>query len=75
MISNELKDWKAEAKVTSHIMYRYSICNEELTICTSQPGWLIGKAGCLINKYTEILSNKLGHVVTIKLVETCSDVI
>jgi ribosomal protein S3 len=75
LLTQEMRNWKEEAKVTTPIMYRHSICGKEVIVCTSQPGWLIGKAGRLVNKYSEIISNILREPTAIKFVEVGYDVI
>jgi len=75
LLTQEMRNWKEEAKVTTPIMYRHNICGKEVIVCTSQPGWLIGKAGRLVNKYSEIISNILGEPTAIKFVEVGYDVI
>lgn len=75
LLAQEMRNWKEEAKVTTPIMCRHSICGKEVIVCTSQPGWLIGKAGRLVNKYSEIISNILREPTTIKFVEVEHDVI
>jgi ribosomal protein S3 len=69
MLTKEMRMWKSESGVDTPIMYRYSVCNNKVVVCTSQPGWLIGRAGILLNKYSEIISNKLGRPTTIEFVE------
>lgn len=59
MIKQELENWKMEAGATRPIMYHVNHYKGEITICTSQPGWLIGAGGCLFDKYTKILGDKL----------------
>lgn len=63
-----LKDWKEEAGATRVIQYRYR--NGLLTIFTSQPGWLIGKAGVLVDKYREILKKEIYDFEKLEFVET-----
>lgn len=63
-----LKDWKEEAGATRVIQYRYR--NGLLTIYTSQLGWLIGKAGVLVDKYREILKKEIYDFEKLEFVET-----
>ena len=39
-------------------MYDVNYDTREILIYTTRPGWLIGKAGCLVNKYTEIMKKE-----------------
>lgn len=63
-----LKQWKKESKSTKVIQYRYR--DGILEIYTSQPGWLIGKAGVLVDKYREILKAEMYDFKELKFVET-----
>jgi ribosomal protein S3 len=75
VIEQVLKDWKAESGATQPILYRHSYIDGEIIICTPQPGWLIGKGGCLLDKYLAILKGKHRRDVSIKFVETSYNVI
>lgn len=69
-IQSILKNWKTEAgahrgpilfRVKDHVLYVY----------TSQPGYLIGYGGKLIEKYKSmILNEQFFHIEDIKLEET-----
>ena len=48
-IQKIMKKWKEESGATRVIQFKYR--SGILTIYTSQPGWLIGKAGVLSDKY------------------------
>lgn len=50
-----LKQWQEESGATSPIQFKTPHATGILTIYTSQPGWLIGKAGCYVEKYEKIL--------------------
>lgn len=63
-----LKDWKEEVGVTRVIQYRYR--NGILTIYTSQPGLLIGKAGVTVDKYGKILKKEISNFENLEFVET-----
>lgn len=67
-IQKILKSWKNESGATRVIQFRYR--NGILEIFTSQPGWLIGKAGVLVDKYTEILKKELHDFKELKFIET-----
>lgn len=67
-----LKEWKKEAKSTKPLQYKYK--DGVLTIYTSQPGYLIGKAGHLYNKYRERLLKNFPKLKEIKMEEVyCAD--
>ena len=75
LVSKELAAWKMEAGVTTPLMYRLRYPHKELIIYTSQPGWLIGKGGKLIGKYTTLLQAKLGNDFAVSMVETDQEII
>lgn len=75
MIVQELKNWKAEAGVTDPILFRCNMSGKVVNIYTPHPGWLIGKAGRLFDKYSAILKEKLGQEFSINIVETSWDII
>lgn len=69
---NILREWKKEAKSTKPLQYKYK--DGILEIYTSQPGYLIGKAGWLFNKYRERLLKEFPKLKEIKLHEVyCAD--
>ena len=53
IIQKILKKWKCESGAKRVIQFRYR--NGILSIFTSEPGYMIGKAGCLVYKYEDIL--------------------
>lgn len=57
-ISETIQYWKDDAHIHEPIMYDINWETREITIYTTRPGWLIGKAGCLVNKYTEIMKEE-----------------
>ncbi len=67
-IQKILKRWKKEARTTRVIQYRYR--KGMLTIYSSQPGWLIGKGGVLVDKYREILEKEVYDFKDLEFVET-----
>lgn len=67
-INKILKQWKIESGTKKVIQYRYR--EGTLSIYTSQPGYLIGGAGALVNKYEEILAKELNDFKDVKFVET-----
>lgn len=75
MFKRELEKWKKESGATYPILYKLRYLPKELSIFTAQPGWLIGKGGVLIDKYTAILKEILGDELVINMVETEYDVI
>ena len=50
--------WKMEACLSEPVMYDVNYDTREILIYTTRPGWLIGKAGCLVNKYTEVMKKE-----------------
>lgn len=68
IIQKILKQWKREsgAKRVIQFMYRDGI----LSIFTSEPGYMIGKAGCLVYKYEDILKKEFSDFVKVEFTET-----
>ena len=65
----KLKEWKAEAGNTHLCVYKGE--NDTLTIYTDRPGWMIGKAGTLVEKYRkDIEAESFGVIKNILFVET-----
>lgn len=68
-----IKEWKDEAGVKGIIQINaLSTVRDTLTICTDRPGFMIGKGGCLIDKYREKIQNEYSNIKEIKFVETDS---
>ena len=63
-----LEDWCAEAGLKEPVGYDF-VYGEGFTIYTNHPGYLIGKAGGLINKYRNRLKEEFGKDNDIKFVE------
>ncbi len=68
IIQKIIKKWIEESGATRVVQYRYR--DGILSIYTSQPGYMIGKAGCLVYKYEDILKNELSDLEKIDFVET-----
>lgn len=68
IIQKVLKEWKQESGVKRVIQFRYR--DGILSIFTSEPGYMIGKAGFLVYKYEDILKNELSDFVKVKFTET-----
>ena len=65
-----IKKWKKEAGVNGVIQWKLCM-DKTLKIFTSQPGYLIGKGGLLINKYNKILKKELGATFNrVEFIET-----
>lgn len=62
--------WKMEARLNEPVMYDVNYDTKEILIYTTHPGWLIGKAGCLVNKYTEIMKEEWSIFNRFKFKET-----
>ena len=63
-----LENWCTEAGLKEPIAYDYDY-NKGFTIYTNHPGILIGRAGCLVNKYRDKLKEEFGKNNDIKFVE------
>ena len=69
-LRNIIKDWKTEAKADGLIHVNYGApYKKELILYTGQPGMLIGRAGDLYYKYTQIIKETFPYIKEIKLVE------
>ena len=72
-ITDIIKKWKDEAGLKNNdiiLISAFPTVRETLKICTSKPGWMIGKAGCLYNKYKDIILKQYPHIKQIDFVET-----
>ena len=70
-ISNIIKEWKDEAGVKGIVLVSpYSSFRDIITICTDRPGYMIGKGGELVNKYTERLREHNPQLDHIEFMET-----
>lgn len=67
-IQRIIREWKKESKTTRVIQFQYK--RGILTIYTSQPGWLIGRRGVLVDKYFEIFKKELLDLKELKFEET-----
>ena len=67
-IQKIIKDWKRESGTTRMIQFKYR--GGILTIYTSQPGWLIGRAGVLVDKYFGIFEKEIYDFKELKFEET-----
>lgn len=71
-ISDILKQWKYESKAEGILQFHYSYSTGILTLCTSYPGWFIGRAGILIDKYRNVLKSEINGFTEINFIETNS---
>lgn len=66
-----LKAWKEESMMERGVIqFKYNYSTGILVLYTTYPGWLIGKAGCHINKYTEIFKNEIYGFNSIEFIQT-----
>ena len=66
-----IKQWKDEAGVKGIIQINaYPTARGMLTICTDRPGIMIGRGGCLIDKYREKIQKEYPNIKKIEFVET-----
>ncbi len=70
VIARIMKKWKEDAGVKYPCLFRYR--NGILEIYTSKPGLFIGKYGCLVNKYRNILKEELksSNFDNVRFIET-----
>lgn len=64
-----MKKWLKEAKLKEDIYYNIDYNERIITIYTTRPGWLIGKQGYLVEKYTSIMQDKWNSFVGFKFIE------
>ena len=68
-----IKEWKDEAGVKGIIQISaLPTVRDTLIICTDRPGYMIGKEGCLVDKYREKIQKEFPRINGINFVETHS---
>ena len=67
--STILTAWCKEAGVKTPVGYYLDIMDGTYYIYTDKPGYLIGKAGCLVNKYQQLLRKQFSTMTSVKFVE------
>ena len=68
-----IKQWKDEAGVKGIIQINaLPTVRHTLIICTDRPGFMIGKGGCLVDKYREKIQKEFPNINEINFVETHS---
>lgn len=70
IIQKILKYWKQESGAKRVIQFRYR--DGILSLFTSEPGYMIGKAGCLVYKYEDILKKEFSDFIKVEFIETNS---
>ena len=69
-INTVIKQWKAESGCNGVIQFNYTSSTGNLIIYTAYVGYLIGKSGCLVDKYRDILKSEVYGFESVKFVET-----
>lgn len=64
-----LTAWCKEAGVKTPVGYHLDVFDGTYYVYTDKPGYLIGKAGCLVNKYKELLYAQFSMMKSVKFVE------
>lgn len=64
-----LRQWCEEAGVVSPVGYGRDYSSKSYVVYTDKPGYLIGKGGCLAEKYTQIIREEFPGLKDIKFVE------
>ena len=65
------KFWKSgNVKVGAKRVIQFRYRNGILSIFTSEPGYMIGKAGCLVYKYEDILKKEFSDFIKVEFTET-----
>lgn len=54
-IEKIIREWRKEAGIKLNVLYSINWDTHGVTIFTHRPGLMIGKEGCLVNKYDKIL--------------------
>ena len=54
-VYNTIAEWKREAGVNTPILWNFDYKRNKVCFYTTKPGYMIGKAGVLYNKYIEKL--------------------
>lgn len=62
--------WKMEAHLNEPVMYDVNYDAKEILIYSTRPGYLIGREGCLVNKYTEMMKEEWSIFKGFKFKET-----
>ena len=57
-IEKLVREWRKEAGIKPNILYSINWDTREVIIFTHRPGLMVGKAGCLVNKYNEMLCER-----------------
>lgn len=55
-IEKLIKQWRKEVDIEPNVLYSINWDTHEVTIFTHRPGIMIGREGCLVNKYSKKLS-------------------
>lgn len=70
-LSEIIKEWKDEAGVEDIVLIGvYADFRDTIKVCTSKPGWMIGRGGELFYKYKEKLKLVNPHLKDIEFIET-----
>ena len=64
-----LSAWCKEAGVKTPVGYYLDVMDGTYYIYTDKPGYLIGKSGCLVEKYQKLLQMQFSAMKSIKFVE------
>ena len=64
-----LNAWCKEAGVKTPVGYYLDHKDGTYYIYTDRPGYLIGKGGCLVSKYQQLLHTQFSTVKSVKFVE------
>ncbi len=64
-----LSQWCEEARVKSPVGYERDYSSKSFVVYTDRPGYLIGKGGALVEKYTQIMRKEFVSFERIKFVE------
>lgn len=72
-IKKALEAWKKESGVKRPVLF--NVRENVVNVYTSQPGYFIGKAGILFDKFASIIQEKCGESVVVQLHEVAYDII
>lgn len=65
-----IKKWKEESGCGGVVQFKYSHSTGILIIYSAYPGYLIGKSGFFVDKYSKIFKNEVSEFTKVEFVET-----
>lgn len=69
-IKKIIEKWLEEAHVNQPVMFKVDNQSLIIYICTNKAGYMIGCAGILVDKYTNIFKKQINENISIKLIDS-----